>query len=201
MLRKILAGLSALAVTATIAWSATLPYFSGPNCAEGSQLQACLNGLIQTINPGVAGLVLSIPGPTSSTGTTAEQTLVSATIPTNTIVTPGQSLRITCAGNTAANGNTKAAKLYLGTFSVSTGNFTTSAETWKLELLVTMAATPSNTVGVADGLINTTVVAPVVTNNLTDLYTGALTAKCTATQGTASAADVVQDVFLIEQVK
>jgi hypothetical protein len=206
MLRKILAGLSALVLAAAlfaapIARSANLPYFSGPNCAEASQLQACLNQLIQTLNPGVAGLVLSIPGPTASTATTAEQTFVSAAIPTNTLLQPGQSLRLTCAGNTASNGNTKSAKLYLGAFAVTTGNFTTSAETWKLELLVTLAATPTNSVGVGDGLINTTVVAPTVTNDLTDNFAAALTAKCTGTQGSASASDMTQDVFLIEQVK
>ena len=208
MLRKILAGLSALVVIAALAVpatrsarSASLPYFSGPNCAEGSQLLACLNQLIQKINPGVAGLVLSIPGPTNSTATTVEQTLASATIPTNTIQSPGQSLRLTCAGNTAATSTNKTVHLYLGAFEVSSGTMSTSAETWELDMVVTMAATPTNTVGVGKGLSNTTAIAPVVTNNVTDNFATALTAKCTVTQGTASANDTVQDVFLIEQVK
>ena len=204
-MRKLLSALVAVTFSAGIAAAAFIPLLSGSAqlaCQEPSQSAYCANQLIQTMNS-YLGLVAVLPGPIASTATTAEQTLATTSLPPNTLSVPGQTLRLKCGGATAANGNTKSAKLYFGTgASISTGNFTASAAAWELELIVTDAAiTQPNSVYVGRGTESTTVVAPVAGNNVTDNLTTAITAKCTVTQGTASAADLTLEDFVIEQVK
>jgi hypothetical protein len=198
-MRKLLSVLAAVLVTSTIAYAANVPFWS--SIVDPGNILGTINGLIQSINSSVGGLVADVPGPVASIGTTNEQTLASASIAGGTIGSVGQTLDIKCGGTTAANGNTKAAKLYFGGFSISTGNFTTSAENWELELVVTNGGTQPNVAGIGRGTQNTTVVAPVATSDLADNLSGAVLAKCTATQGTASAADVTLEDFVVQSVK
>jgi hypothetical protein len=211
-MRKLLsifaATLTAAIIAGGVAWSAFIPFLTpnspaGIACSEPSQSLYCYNQIIGTVN-GYLGLVAALPGPIASTATTGEQTLATTPLPPGLLSVAGQTLRLRCGGTTASNGNTKSAKLYFGTgATISTGNFSTSGAAWELELLVTAGTTiaTANSVYIGRGTQNTTVVAPVSGNNLTDNLSNAVTAKCTVTQGSASAADMTLEDFIIEQIK
>jgi hypothetical protein len=198
-MRKLLSVATAVLLTGAVAYAANIPYWS--SIIDPGNLQGSVNGLIQSINSSVGGLVASQVGPIASTATTSEQTLASASIAGGTIGSPGQTLDLRCAGGTPANGDTKAAKLYFGNFSISTGNFTTSGASWELELVVSNGGTQPNVVGFGRGTQNTTVVAPVSTDETADNLSGAVTAKCTVTQGSATAGDMTLEDFVVQSVK
>lgn len=198
-MRKLLSTVAAIVMAGGVAYAANVPLFTG--IADPGNIPGILNQVIQSINTNAPGIVAVQPGPVASIATTVEQNLASAALPAGVIGAPGQTLRLRCGGLSGSNGNTKAATLYYGTSKITTGNFTSSAETWILELLVTNAGTQPDSTFIGQGAINTTVVAPVASNNTTDNLATSLTAKCTATQGTASAADMTLETFLVEQVK
>lgn len=200
-MRKLLSACLALLLAGGIAFATNIPLYKGP-IQPGNLLDA-LNNLVLQINADTPGLSQFIAGPISSTATTLEQTLASTTIPAAQIVSAGQGLRLRCAGTTAADTNTKTVHLYFGNFEYSSAAFSTSAENWDLEILINAAATPAtaDSVGVGHGTTGTTVVAPVATNDTADNWQNAIAAKCTVTQGNASANDTTLETFLIEQIK
>ena len=201
-MKKVLAALAAIAFSGAIALAANIPLFT---IVQPSNLVEGLNNLILQVNTGVSGNVVTVLGPVASTATTVEQTLATGVIPfltTNGYVnTPGQSYRLTCAGTTAANTNSKTGHLYFGAAEYSTAAMSTSAESWELQIVVTMTATPSTSYWFGRGTTNTTVVAPVATGDTTDSFGANITTKCTVTQGTASASDTVLTNFIVEQIK
>lgn len=201
--KSLLIGCALLAGLAFAARAADLTPFTGPQ--DPSQLNANLNTLERNIQTGVNGLIASQASTVSATGTTVEQNLYSQVIPA-TLSKAGQSLRLRCAGQTAHNGNTKTIKLYYGTSVFTSPAITTSAVNWDMELLVTYnaSATSGKIVGRGTYGLPTasgTVMSPLATANTTDNMAGNLTAKCTATLGTASAQDVELMDFYIEQIK
>lgn len=198
-MKKVLATLAAVILSGTIAIASNISNFTGPS--EPSQIFAYLNRLIGSIQTGVNGLVANGSGAAASAATTVEQVLVTTTIPANTLSRAGQSLRLRCAGNTSANTQTKLVKLYFGTSSIATPSMAATSETYDLTLLVTYNTSATSSVYAGNGSVNTTVVAPVSGTNSTDNLATALTAKCTTTQGTASASDTVNQLFLVEQIK
>ena len=206
-MRKLWSTLVAVLFSGGIAAAAFIPFLTpnspaGIACSEPSQSLYCYNQIIGQVN-GFLGLVAALPGPVASVATTAEQTLATTPLPPGTLTTAGQTLRLKCGGTTASNGNTKSAKLYFGTgATISTGNFTASGVAWELELIVSAnGLTQPNSQFLGRGSESTTTVAPVAGQNTTDNLSNAVTAKCTVTQGTASAADLTLEDFIIEQVK
>ena len=200
-MKNFLATLAAVVFSGAIAFASSIPTFTGSS--EPSQIYGYLNQLIGSIQSGVNGLVANGSGAVNSTATTAEQTLVTTTIPANTLSKGGQSLRLRCAGGTAATTTNKLVKLYYGTSSVATPTMSTSAQTYDLELIVTynVSAQSANYAGKGQVSGAQQVVPPVSAVNATDDMSTALTAKCTTTQGTASANDTVNQLFLVEQIK
>lgn len=215
-MRKLWSTLVAVLFSGGIAAAAFIPFLTpnspaGIACSEPSQSLYCYNQIIGTVNS-YLGLVGALPGPQATTATTAEQTLATTVIPPGTLSVPGQTLRLRCGGTTAGNVDLKAAKLYFGTgATVSTGNFGNNftggvGTSYELELLVTAVTATANSVYIGRGSITgaasvATAVNPTVGNDLTDNLSNGVTVKCTATLGLASAGDLTQQLFLIEQVK
>jgi len=202
-MKKLLSVVAAITVSAAIAYAAYIPNLTGPQ--DPSQMLATINTLIGNIKAGTNGLVGIVNVAAASTGTTAEQTLGSISVPANTLTQSGQSLRIACHGTTAANTNNKTVKLYYGTASMTTPVMSTSGQIWELSMLVTYGA--SSTQSIYGGRGSTSfastlgLVAPVSGVDTTDAFTSAATVKCTTTQGTASASDTTLNELIVEQVK
>lgn len=212
MRKLILLSLALIASLASVvhhqAKAGTIPLLSGAaalNCQEPSQTVACANNFVNQLNS-YFGLSAVQVGPINSTATTNEQILSQTPIAPGTLIATGQSLKIHCGGTTGADTNTKTVKLYFGAASITTPAMTTSGINWEMELLVTLAATP-NTVILGRGSIGgglgsfAALVTPIATNDTFDNLSAAVTAKCTTTQGTASANDTVLEDFMIELVK
>jgi hypothetical protein len=202
-MRKLLSTVSAVlmatVISGSVAWSFGLPFFSA---LQSSNVLEGLNTLISRINANY-GMVAALPGPIASTATTAEQTFATTSIPTGSFTGAGQTMIIRCAGITASDTNNKTAHLYFGGFEYSTATMSTINENWELELTVTQATATAtaNSVAYGRGTTGTTVVAPLATNDTTDNLAYGNTVKCTGTQGTASAADMTMDNFIVFQEK
>lgn len=206
MFRKTLAALiaaSALALTAPSAVdAANLPFLSGPQYSEASQILNTINTLIRNINGGVGGL-LNAQTAAVSTGTgTSEQVLQQYTMPAGVLASPGQAVRVTCWGTTGATSNNKTRKLYFGTTNtLTTATEAANAQPWFLQLTVmyTGAATESTW---GQGLAGTGGVTPLSTTiQGTDSLTAAVLIKCTGTDGTSQAADITANGMLVELIK
>lgn len=199
-MKKLLVTIAALCFSTHLALASSIAPVTGAQ--DPSQLNAIINNLINSIQSGVNGFVGGIVGTVASSATTAEQTLASVTIPANTLSKQGQSLRVRCSGYfSGAQHASTSAKVYFGTSSFSTGNVTTGSQSYDIDLLVTYNAGATSAVQVGRGTQGSTAIAVVATANTTDDMTTNLVAKCTATQGTASASDVVNQNFIIEQIK
>ena len=202
-MRKVLSTISAALVASTIAGGVArsfgIPLISGP-----IQPASLLEGLNYVITNAKAyyGMVAALPGPIASTATTAEQVFATTALPTGSFNGAGQTFIIRCAGITANNAHTKAANLYFGATEITASSIGTN-NSWELEMTVTQATATAtaNSVIFARGTQGTTVIAPVVTNDTFDNLSGGNTVKCTGTQGTASAADMTMEDFVIFQEK
>ena len=138
---------------------------------------------------------------TTSTATTAtaEETLASYAMPANTLNRDGQALLIRAWGITAANGNNKTQKLYLGaTALISTGALAANNKDWYLEALVVRSGAATQT-SVGNGQANAAIVASDVVAGAEDLAT-ALTIALKATDATA-AADTTLKGFHVEMLQ
>lgn len=205
-MRKLLLGSCALLLTSAIAFGANVQLVPQGFIAEPSQIIPLVNALIQQINQNVSGLVAAQVGPVTSTATTAVQTLATTPIPSGTLQSSGQSLRLKCAGFTAANTNVKAVSLSFGSAVVTSGAINISGARWNLDLLITAVTPTANFVAIGGGqLTSTTISTPVaiVAQQVTsDNLATSLTASCQSQQsGAAGAAEVVMENFLVEQVK
>lgn len=184
--------------------------------AQGIQLLTSLSGTEQvvlnypcTVSCGVTtsvlagytrgtGLLYTATGTTASTGTTAEQTLGSYSLPANTLAT-GTRLRIGAAFLMAANTNTKTVKCYFGTSAISSGALLTNNKNGSCQVNVNGIAGTSLQTVTGNMLVDTTPITGYY-NAGTDDETGAITIKITATQGSAQAADVVLNDFWVERL-
>ena len=200
MLKKLLATAAAVMFSGALAFSANLPLITGPTPA--ADLQKFLNQVIQSVNTGVGGLQNAQTGATSTTATTAEVTLQSYTLPANTLSTAGQSLRITCWGQTASDSNNKTMKLYFGSTAVSTVAAGSVGQSWWLDMIVmrTAAATQATLQRGFAGTGSVTPIAVVASAGAETLTSGVLI-KCTGTNGTASASDITANGMIVESVK
>lgn len=201
-MRKIVSTVIAASIAAlmggTAAWSFGPPFVTPP--VQAANLLGHLNALIQDMQ-NYYGLVAIQTGPIASTATTGEQVLATTSLPGGTLSTPGQTLILRCAGGTASNGNNKTVHLYFGSYEYSTATMSTSGESWELEMTVSAVTATANSVAYGRGTTNTTVVAPTVTQDFVDNLSNSVTAKCTVTQGNASAADTTLYNFVVFQEK
>ena len=133
----------------------------------------------------------------ASTGTTAEQTLATYSIPANTLNT-GTRIRVGGSWTLAANADTKTVKCYFGASVISSGALTTNNKnaSCQLEVVETGAATQEV---YGNMLVDVTPITGYV-NAGTDSGTSAIVVKLTATQGSAQAADVIMNSFWVERI-
>jgi hypothetical protein len=198
MLKRLLASTTAIVMAAGIAVAANLSQITGPQ--DPSQLNATINALITSINTGVNGVLANNVTSAATTATTAETTLQQYTLPANTLSAAGQSIRVRCFGTTGANANNKTMKLYFGPVSGTTATAGTNNKGWFLDMLVTRGAVVTTDIVLVNGQVDTTAVTPQVTTS-SDSFAVNQLIKCTGTNGTASANDIVATQMIVEQVK
>jgi hypothetical protein len=191
--------LMATAVAGTVAWGAHVPYLTGP--VQGGDMLGALNYLINQLNLNTGWLGVQV-GPITSTATTAEQTLAQTIIPGGTLTTPGQTLVMRCGGLTASNNHTKTINLYFGQYEYSTPAISSIGAAFELEMTITAVTATANEVMFSRGSygppsVSGLTLAPNASNDTYDNLTGNITAKCTVTQGTASASDTTLYDFVI----
>lgn len=161
-----------------------------------------VNQLIQSINSGVGGLINAQTGSVGTGADTTEDVLQTYTLPANTLAATGQSLRITCGWTTGANTNTKLVKLYFGASVVATPAQAANAQTGRLSLIVTRTAAATQKV-FGNGMAGTASITPVAEyyNAGTDNLAAGVVIKCTGTNGTAAANDIIANEMLVELIK
>jgi hypothetical protein len=142
---------------------------------------------------------------TAAVGTgadTTEDVLQTYTLPASTLSAAGQSLRVTCWGSTGATANNKTMKLYFGASVVSTVTAASNAQKWWLDVVVMRTAAATQQV-LGRGVAGTGSLTPVAvyTNSGTDDLTAGVVIKCTGTNGTAAANDVVANGMITELIK
>jgi hypothetical protein len=161
-----------------------------------------VNQLVQAVNGGTAGL---LNAQTASVGTgadTTEDVLQTYTLPANTLSAAGQSLRITCGWTTGATANNKTVKLYFGASVITTPTQAANAQTGRLSLIVMRTAAATQKV-FGSGMAGTGSITPVAEyyNAGTDNLAAGVVIKCTGTNGTAAANDIVANAMITEMIK
>lgn len=210
-IHKWLAGaIAALALVGVSLWQA--PAIK----AQGIQLLTTLSGTEQlilnypcTVSCGVTtsvmagysrstGLLYTATGTAASTGTTAEQTLGSYSLPANTLNT-GTRLRIGASFTAGATTNTKTFKCYFGASVISSGALLTNGKNGSCQLEVNGIAGASLQTVYGNMLVDVTPITGYY-NAGTDTESSAITIKFTATQGTSQASDVILNDFWVERL-
>lgn len=199
MLRKLLAALAAVLVSATVALAANLPLFTGAaggGCAEASQLVPCLNQTIQAINAGVAGLLGSSPVQATTTGTSI-QALGTVTIPGGTLANAGQAVRVKCFGTGTSTGtNTLTVQVGSATaFAVAGG--ATTAGVFEADVFVMKTGASTQQIW-SQGQFNATNATPTQqAGTLTD--TAGINVVCSGTSTTTG--QFTLNGMVVEQIK
>ena len=196
MFKRILAALAAVVGASILAIGANLPLVTGAQ--DPSQMNAALNGVIQSINTSVSRIGVASTA-ASTPATTAESTLLQWTVPGGLLANPGDSIRASCWGTTATNGNNKTMKLYIGSEVIATPAAATSNKGWRLEMTMMRRSATAQAVD-SWGLVDTTAVTPVNADGAETLA-NTLLVKCTGTNGTASAADITASGLLVEAIR
>jgi len=134
-----------------------------------------------------------------NTATTSEVTLYSYNIPANTLDTNGETIKASCYGLTAANGNNKVVKLCIGGLCTSSGTITDNNKGWSAEMTVGRVSTDVQ-LQYGKNEHNGTWAAPFLSSNSQD--DGAtIEVKCVGQSPTSGAAnDVKAYGFTVEQL-
>lgn len=206
---RLVSACAALAIVAAAALplgAANIPLYTGP---AGSNPTAdfpiglgTVNQLVQAVNSGTAGLNNAQVGSVGTTAVTTEEVLQTYTLPANTLSQAGQSLRVTCPFTTGATANNKTVKLYFGASVISTPTYAGNAQVGRLSFMVTRTAAATQKFfgsGMA-GTGSLTPVAEVYTAG-TDALTAGVVIKCTGTNGTAAANDIIAQAMITELIK
>lgn len=133
----------------------------------------------------------------NSSGTTAEQTLRSYSLPASTLNT-GTKLRIGASFSAGATTNSKTYKCYFGNSVITSGLLLTNAKNGSCEMIVTMTGASAQIV-YANMLVDTTPITGYF-NAGTDSGASAITIKFTGTQGSPAAADIILNDFWVERL-
>lgn len=143
--------------------------------------------------------VLHVDSTAATTTGTAEESVMSYSLPAGALKRNGQSLRIRAWGTTAANGNNKTQKLSFGSATlVSTGALAANAKDWYLEAIVVRSGDATQ-VAVANGQANGAIVLTDYTAPTQDL-TAAVTIAVKCTDATA-AADSLVKCLMVEMLQ
>lgn len=179
---------------------------AGFRLIDGSVLNKLFSGQIATspaIAAGNGGASASPEGVLSvnltSTGNTAdttEDTLLSYSVPANTLSATGKGVRIKAWGTFAANADTKTVKLYFGSEVIATPTAASNGTNWSLDLLVFKTGASTQAV-VGNGVVATTPVT-VYSAAGAETDTANITIKVTGQSGTAAANDIVAKGLVVE---
>lgn len=201
-----MAACAALCAGALSLGAANIPLFTGP---AGSNPTVdfpiglgTVNQIVQAVNTGTGGLINAQTGSVGTTAVTTEEVLQTYTLPANTLAQAGQSVRVSCFFTTGATANNKTVKLYFGASVISTATYAGNAQVGRLQAIVTRTAAATqkfNGSGMA-GTGSLTPVAEVYTAG-TDALTAGVVIKCTGTNGTAAANDIVATSMITELIK
>jgi hypothetical protein len=134
-------------------------------------------------------------GSASTTAVTTTEDLMTYTIPANTFQ-PGQKVRLTAWGTTAANANTKTIRLWLGANSIADHNGTWNAIPWRMtaDIFITGASAQEYS-----SVVFASANSPTIRQGtLTVTDTATIVVKATGQNGTASAADITCQGFTVE---
>lgn len=136
-------------------------------------------------------------GSVSTTAVTTTEDLMTYTIPANTFQ-PGQKVRLTAWGTTAANANTKTIRLWLGVNSIADHSGAWNAIPWRMtaDIFITGASAQEYSSVVFASANSPT--ARQGTLTVTD--TATIVVKATGQNGTASAGDITCQGFTVEIV-
>jgi hypothetical protein len=199
-MKRFLSAAAAVLLTASMALGANIALRTGPIDPSGTL--AVVNQLVQDINSGVGGLLNAQTADVATTAVTTEEILQTYTLPANTLSAAGQSLRITCPWTTGATGNNKTVKLYFGASSIATPAYAGNAQNGRLQLLVMRTGAATQKV-FGSGMAGTGSITPVAETYTagTDNLAAAVTIKCTGTNGTAAASDIVAHGMIVELSK
>lgn len=167
-----------------------------------ADLQTLLNKFLASLYGGFGTGVTYLPGgvlssqitPVSNVSTT-ETDLMSYTLPANALSADGKGVRVTAFGTSAANGNTKTARLYFGATLVATQVFTSSASSWHIVADIVRTGAATQTAGAY--IITALFVGTTFTTAPTETLSGAVVIKATGQSGTGSS-DVTQTGMLVE---
>jgi hypothetical protein len=128
---------------------------------------------------------------------TTEDTLHTFTLPKNTLIVPGQRLRIRAWGTTAANADTKLLKVYFGSQVIlNTGAVAANAKPWYIECDVIMQSA-GNQLILARGSFNGAELAPAIVAGTQD-ETAAIVLKDTIAASVANANDLTESAYSVE---
>lgn len=134
-------------------------------------------------------------GSVATTAVTTQEDLMSYTIPAN-VLKPGQKVRVTAWGRTAANGNAKTFRLWFGGNSILDHSGAFNNGWWRLhaDILITGSSTQEYT-----SHAQVTAAVPTVRGaTLTVTDTSSIIVKCTGQNGSASAGDITCEGFTVE---
>lgn len=196
MIKRILATLCVLLGAGAVALGANISLLTGPQPA--SDLSSILNGLIQTLNSSVSRIGVATTA-VSTGANTNETTLQQYTLPPGLLANAGDSVRISCWGTTAGDGNNKTMKLYFGSSSIATPTAGTNNKGWRLVMTV-MRRTPTTQAIDSWGLVDTTAVTPANTDGA-ETMANAILIKCTGTNGTGTAGQITASGLLVEAIR
>jgi hypothetical protein len=199
LLGAVIFGLAVGAPTNVNVKAAAISTITGPQ--EPANLNATLNGIILQLNAGVGNISAQSVAAATIANTT-ETTLQQYTLPANALTVAGQGVLVTCWGTTGATANNKTRKLYFGTTStITTAAEAANAQSWWLALKVMRTGAATQTT-LGTGMAGTASVTPL--NSVvagTDALTADVLIKCTGTNGTAAANDIVANGMTVEVLK
>lgn len=199
-MKKILYTLTGLVFMTAIAVAgqySQLTLLSGAQ--DPSQINATINGVINSINTTGPGLLYSNGTSTANSGT-SEATIYSYTLPGGYLSQNGQSIRAKCYVGTAATADDKTVLLYFGAASITTGLAANNAGGGWIEFTVTRtgAATQSLSGSAQFGVAGVT---PVITQHVaaTETLTADIAIRCRATDEVT--AGTIGRLFTVESLR
>jgi hypothetical protein len=145
-----------------------------------------------------AGVINSDTTAGSTTAVVTEETLITYTLPANSLNVNGKAIRIRVSGITAANTNVKTIRLYFGTTVLMSNDITTTPNNQGWEFEATVIRTAATTQKCVSR-------GTVATANQTTTYqesgqtlTSTVIIKITGQNGTASATDITAQFLHVE---
>lgn len=179
--------------------AAAVSTVTGPQ--DVATINNTLNTIINQLNAGV-GNISAQSVAAATIANTSETTLQQYTLPANSLAVAGQGVLVTCWGTTGATANNKTRKLYFGTTStITTAAEAANAQSWYLALKVMRTGAATQTT-LGTGMAGTASVTPL--NSVvagTDALTADVLIKCTGTNGTSAANDIVANGMTVEVLK